>query len=348
MVRSAQALVAIVILSGFVAAQQVATHTVVRGDTLWDLAQHYYQNPFEWRRIWESNREKVADPNLIYPHQVLAIPGREAAVTEVTEVTVESPEAPPTPAPPAGPMAQERTVFYNTATSAAALAVRSEEFPRLAVARDMAHQAPWLVGLGETPAHLGVLQGFAGGVSESSTPRGYQRVRLSFRAAPPRVGSRLLLYRVFRTIEDVGDVVVPTGVVTIESLDESGAVGVITREYERIQMGDLMGPLPELSLTPGQVAEPVDEGPWAMIVGFDRGSALKDINVIAFLDLGAEDGIAVGDEFEYVNPEAGEGRVEGRLQVVGVTSDRASARIVQMDDVVFRPGIAVRLARKMR
>lgn len=345
MVRSAQALVAVVILSGFVVAQQVATHTVVRGDTLWDLAQHYYQNPFEWRRIWEANREKVADPNLIYPHQVLTIPGREAAVTQVT---VESPEAPPAPPQPAGPMAQERTVFYDAASSATAPAVRGEEFPRLAVSRDMAHQAPWLVGLGETPAHLGVLQGFAGGVSQSSTPRGYQRVRLSFGAAPPRVGSRLLMYRVFRTIEDVGDVVVPTGVVTIESLDAGEAVGIITREYQRIQMGDLVGPLPELALTPGQVAEPVNDGPWAMIVGFDQASALKDINVIAFLDLGAEDGIAVGDEFDYVNPEAGEGHVEGRLQVVGVTSDRASARIVQMDDVVFRPGIAVRLARKMR
>lgn len=156
------------------------------------------------------------------------------------------------------------------------------------------------------------------------------------------------MYRVFRTIEDVGEVVAPTGVVTVESLDEAGAVGVITREYQRIQIGDLLGPLPELGLTPGQEAEPVDDGPWAMIVGFDRGSVLNDVNAIAFLDLGSEDGIAVGDEFDYVNPEAGAGHVEGRLQVVGVTSDGASARIVQMDDVVFRQGIAVRLARKMR
>ncbi len=87
MVRSASALLAVLILSGFVAIQQVATHTVVPGDTLWDLAQHYYKDPFQWRRIWEANRDKIADPNLIYPHQVFAIPGREA---EVSEVAVEA------------------------------------------------------------------------------------------------------------------------------------------------------------------------------------------------------------------------------------------------------------------
>jgi hypothetical protein len=345
MVRSAQALVAIVILSGFVLAQQVATHTVVRGDTLWDLAQEYYRNPFEWRRIWEANREKVADPNLIYPHQVLTIPGREAAVTEVT---VEAPRQPPRPEPPAEPLAQERTIFYDAEPAGTAAAVRGTELLRLAVSRDMAHQAPWLIALGETPAHVGVLEGFAGGVSRSSTPRGYQRVSLSFQGDAPRVGSRLLMYRVFRTIENVGEVVVPTGVVTIESPGDGGAIGIITREYQRIQLGDLLGPLPDLTLTAGQKAEPVDDGPWAMIVGFDRGSALKDVNVVAFLDLGENGGVAVGDEFDYVNPEAGEGHVEGRLQVIGVTADRASARIVQMDDVVFRPGIAVRLARKIR
>jgi hypothetical protein len=345
MVRSAQALVAVIILSGFVLAQQVATHTVVRGDTLWDLAQHYYRNPFEWRRIWEANREKVADPNLIYPHQLLTIPGREAAVTEVTVV---APQPSPGLEQPPEPVAQQRTIFYDAEASGTAPVIRGTDFSRLAVSRDMVHQAPWLIPPGETPTHVGTLEDFAGGVSRSSTPRGYQRVRLSFRDDPPRVGSRLLMYRVFRTIENVGEVVVPTGVVTVESLEEGGAVGIITREYQRIQLGDLLGPLPDLTLTPGQEAEPVDDGPWAMVVGFDRGSALNDINVIAFLDLGENAGVKVGDEFEYVNPEGGEGHVEGRLQVVGVTADRASARIVQMDDVVFRPGIAVRLARKIR
>ena len=76
MVRSAAALVAVLILPGFVVAQEPqGTHTVVDHDTLWDLAQRYYSNPFEWRVIWEANREVVEDPNLIYPAEMLVIPG---------------------------------------------------------------------------------------------------------------------------------------------------------------------------------------------------------------------------------------------------------------------------------
>ena len=40
-----------------------------------DLAQRYYSNPFEWRVIWNANREVVEDPNWIYPDEVIVIPG---------------------------------------------------------------------------------------------------------------------------------------------------------------------------------------------------------------------------------------------------------------------------------
>ena len=66
MVRSAAAALAVLILPSFVSAQEpaqepVGTHTVIRDDTLWDLAQRYYSNPFEWRVIWNANRDVVAD-----------------------------------------------------------------------------------------------------------------------------------------------------------------------------------------------------------------------------------------------------------------------------------------------
>jgi len=62
----------------------VGTHTVVDDDTLWDLAQRYYQNPFEWRVIYEANRDSIADPNLIYPNEVFIIPGLPGAATATT------------------------------------------------------------------------------------------------------------------------------------------------------------------------------------------------------------------------------------------------------------------------
>ena len=68
MVRSAAMILAALIILGIALAQQAqGNHTVVGGDTLWDLAQRYCGDPFDWRRIWEANRAGIGDPNLIQP-----------------------------------------------------------------------------------------------------------------------------------------------------------------------------------------------------------------------------------------------------------------------------------------
>jgi hypothetical protein len=41
-------------------------HLVRRGDTLWDLCNHYYQNPWAWPKIWSYNPQ-IANPHWIYP-----------------------------------------------------------------------------------------------------------------------------------------------------------------------------------------------------------------------------------------------------------------------------------------
>jgi len=41
-------------------------HLVRRGDTLWDLCNHYYQNPWAWPKVWSYNPQ-IANPHWIYP-----------------------------------------------------------------------------------------------------------------------------------------------------------------------------------------------------------------------------------------------------------------------------------------
>ena len=50
------------------------THTIVRGDTLWALAQQYYGNPYLWPQLWESNTW-ITDAHWIYPGDVLLVEG---------------------------------------------------------------------------------------------------------------------------------------------------------------------------------------------------------------------------------------------------------------------------------
>jgi len=387
MVRSAAPLLALLILPGFALGQQpVGTHTVVGDDTLWDLAVRYYQDPFQWRVIYEANRDSIADPNLIFPNEVFVIPGLPgqtvaAAPTGQTAqpapgqpvVAQPAPDQPAADQPPADqpadqpvdvaaapagpvdlvqfgfrqarPAEQVRTIFHTDTASQRAAVVTAQDIPYVAVTRDAVYSAPWVVPLETDPENAGSIAGFAAEGARASTIRMFDRVRVAM-PTPARVGAELQIFRRMRTIERVGEVIVPTGVLTVSTISEDGVIGVVTKEYQRVQPVDFVRPVPNYTIRHGQYAEEMSGGSEAMVMGFSGRQELNDLGHVAFLDLGSNDGVAIGDEFVLYGSALG--TAEGSLQVVGLTPTMAAARITTMVDDVFRQGVVVRLARKMR
>ena len=48
------------------------SYTVVKGDTLWDIAGQFLQDPRRWEEVWQQNPQ-VDNPDLIYPGDILRI-----------------------------------------------------------------------------------------------------------------------------------------------------------------------------------------------------------------------------------------------------------------------------------
>ena len=53
-----------------------SSYTVLKGDCLWVISGYkkIYDNPYKWVKIYSANKEKINNPDLIYPGQVFKIP----------------------------------------------------------------------------------------------------------------------------------------------------------------------------------------------------------------------------------------------------------------------------------
>lgn len=56
-------------------APETEMYTVKKGDCLWNIAKKHLGNGSRWKEIYDLNRDKISNPNLIRSGQVLKLPG---------------------------------------------------------------------------------------------------------------------------------------------------------------------------------------------------------------------------------------------------------------------------------
>ena len=49
------------------------SHTVQRGDTLWDISKLFLKSPWSWPQLWGMNLDQIRNPHLIFPGQILVL-----------------------------------------------------------------------------------------------------------------------------------------------------------------------------------------------------------------------------------------------------------------------------------
>jgi LysM domain-containing protein len=304
------------------------THTVKKGDTLWDLAQYYLRDPFLWPGIFRLNTDVVEDPHWIYPGEVLRI----APVDNVAAVPTMD-----TPVPQAGGDSSSLVADSSRGSgsdSTDALA-RGPQQPSMAETED-ANPGPLFPERKPQPVSE-ILKSYthqpyrplrrsefysSGFLTENQslpygrvigpvTPQQIKAVNSRANALPfssialeapggasYAVGDSLLLLQVSGEIDPYGNVIVPTGVAVVTQTVDGHYVANVTSTYGPIRNGQRTLPLERFNSGAGAHAVPVNDGVRGALVGGLGRQDLKEPQMVVFINKGREDGVAPGDLFE--------------------------------------------------
>jgi hypothetical protein len=298
-------------------------HIVVRGDTLWDLAERYLGDPYLWPQIWERN-PYIRDSHWIYPGDPIvvdiAVQAAEVAVEEQPVVPDETVMAQPLEEEPVGDMLEGEP--YPLGSSAdvycfARLFPEDASFPfSIVSAEKMDFQDSFSEG-----DVVYINGGTAEGVEAGDRFFVLHRDRtLSHPVSNAEMG------RVFRQL----------GQIRVLCAQEHSSICEVVYACDPIAIGDLLQPF-QPSPVPLVVApDPTDrcDVPNGMPTGYivytkddilDAGP-----NFLAMIDLGAADGVYPG-QFATIfhdNPAEGMPRlVVGELGVLTVEEGYSTVKI---------------------
>jgi hypothetical protein len=308
------------------------THTVKKGDTLWDLAQFYFHDPFLWPGIYRINTDVVEDPHWIYPGEILRI----APTGNIASVPTMDTPVPPSagdsatmladagqggdstgvpgdtadglsPGPQQPSIAesddQQRPLFPERRARSVSEILRSythQEYRPLR--RSEFYSSGFLTEKQRLPY---------GKVIGPVTPQQIKAVNERANALPfssisvaapsgatYQLGDSLLLLQLGHELDDYGHIVVPTGVVRIIQVLDDHYIADIVATYGPIRNGQRTLPLERFSVRANARAVPVSDGVRGSLIGGLGRQNLKEPQMVVFINKGREDGVAPGDLFE--------------------------------------------------
>ena len=239
-------------------------YIVKKGDTLWDIADHFFKDPWKWVKVWERNLY-ITNPDLIYPGNKIWFDGRSAGGISTVKP-------------------QPRIVIKPAERLEGAV---DSSIMMTALMRQDFIQPEQIEGVGHVLGSLDDRLNFAA----------HDRVYLKLNQ-PAKAGA---LFDIFRTTdsiadpasgEEVGVLVEHLGQVRVVSQEDGTYRGKIERAFAEISRGDRLKPArdPDLKISP-QVAEKPLHG--SILYIRDDGREAAQHQVVG-ISMGMNNGIEAG------------------------------------------------------
>jgi hypothetical protein len=249
-------------------------HVVRRGDTLWDICFVYFNDPWQWPKIWSYNPQ-ITNPHWIYPADLVRLLPRGVFAQLPTELPTE-PEDAGTLTPPVEilPAPQRR---IEVGIKQTAFVEKSDLDKSIAI--DGSVDEKVLLGTGDS-------------------------VYLSYPSGkPPKVGEKYSIYQPGNPVSsgnaEVGAYVRVLGTLEVASVkQDKRARGVIVDANQEIERGAKVGPLVRTFRTVPPLPPKVDaQGTVVAMLTHDQ---LIGQGEVVFIDLGKRSGVEVGNRMFVV------------------------------------------------
>lgn len=245
-------------------------HVVRRGDTLWDICWYYFNDPWQWPKVWSYNPQ-ITNPHWIYPGDLVRLLPRGVFADNGAQEPEQGSGATTAPPPPDHLPAPQQNVGVHLKQTAF---VEKAELDN-AVIIDGAVDEKVLLGTGDS-------------------------VYLRYpKSKAPEVGKRYSIYEPTKEVKGKGSYVHVVGTVEVASVVENKrARGVIIDSTQEIERGLKVGPLAKEFKTVAPVPPTVDAQ--GSIVARLKPQDLIGQGELVFIDLGKASGIAVGNRMFVV------------------------------------------------
>ncbi|HIJ78030.1 MAG: LysM peptidoglycan-binding domain-containing protein [Desulfobulbaceae bacterium] len=326
-----------------VQAENVTTHEVQKGDTLWGLSNGYLKDPLLWPKIWKIN-PAIDNPHVIAPGQVVKIPLLDdKAETEMAPVS--SGEIMAKPAPPAPPVPE-----IDMSSGPLAIKIVRDQGPKVEKAEKKIELDLYRIydrGIGL------VTYDMPGEGTILNTELGWSKTAVGgiilVNAPGAQVGQKFGVYRDLGEVKplaygqkSVGRLRADIAVLEIITSDAIKQQAVITRAFTEVKAGDLLGAVPELPNIKVNDSRGNYVSVNGRVVAVHLMRSLAAADDIVYLDLGSNDGLQPGSRLHIKSAaETDNRRPSAEALVLRVGPTTAAAIVSSASSHEIRPGDVV-------